>query len=322
MLICDQSWDARPPSVSVILPTYNRATLLPRAMGTVLGQDYRDLELIIVDDGSTDSTSAIVRGIADQRVRYCRLEQRRGAAAARNAGIALARGNLIAFQDSDDEWLPGKLGKQVRAMAEGGGSLGYSYSSFWHQTNGLRERIPSSLQTARHGSTFHRLLHGNFIGTPTLLVTRSCLELAGVFDETMRSLEDWDLVLRLSRVAEGLFVEEPLVLAHDSLSGVNSQRTEVMLASLNAIHRRYATEFRQDRRADAKMYLCMAEVGTQGTGLSNWCACVKHYALACSCDPSDVKTGILLVASLTGLKSMVRLRRLFHRLKSGTVGFL
>lgn len=321
MLICDQL-GCSAPSVSVILPTYNRATLLPRAMGTVLGQDYRDLELIVVDDGSTDGTSAIVRGIADQRVRYCRLGQRRGAAAARNAGIALARGNLIAFQDSDDEWLPGKLGKQVRAIAEGGGSLGYSYSSFWHETNVLRERIPSSLQIARHGSTFGRLLHSNFITTPALLVTRSCLELAGVFDETMRSLEDWDLVLRLSSVSDGTFIDEPLVLQHDSLSGVNSQGTEVMLASLNAIHRRYATEFRQDRHADAEMYLRMATVGTRGTGLSNWCACVKHYALACSCDPSDVKTWILLAMSLTGVGSVVRLRSLYRRFKSRTVGFL
>jgi glycosyltransferase involved in cell wall biosynthesis len=192
------------PLVSVIVPTFNRALVLPRAIASVLKQDYGNLELIVVDDGSTDETERVVAALSDRRISYYRVEANRGPAAARNTGIVLARGDLIAFQDSDDEWLPGKLRKQVRTIAEEGDSAGFSYSSFWHEVNGLQQQIPSVSQITRRGNTFHRLLYGNFIGMPTLVVTRSCLELAGAFDETMRSREDWDLMLRLATCRRGV----------------------------------------------------------------------------------------------------------------------
>lgn len=302
--------------VSVILPTFNRASVLPRAISTVLAQDYSNLELIVVDDGSTDGTDKVVAHTEDSRVVYCRLEQNGGPAVARNAGIRLARGSLIAFQDSDDEWLPGKLGKQVRTLLAAGDALTFSYSSFWHEVNGRQEQIPTSSQIAREGSTSSRLLHGNFIGTPALVVSRRCLELSGAFDESMRSLEDWDLALRLSRVAQAVFVDEPLVLAHDSSLGANSQDAHIMLASLNTIYSRYAADFLRDRSADAEMHLCMAIECTRGGGVSNWGACVRHSSLACLRDPANVKAWVYLLASLTGLKSVVGLRRLSHRLKS------
>ena len=97
------------PNVTVVLPTHDRAKLLRRAIDSVLSQDYQDLELIVVDDASTDDTQTVVQQFADQRIRYVRLADRQGATAARNAGISAARGEFIGFQDSDDEWLPGKL---------------------------------------------------------------------------------------------------------------------------------------------------------------------------------------------------------------------
>ncbi len=287
-------------------------------MSTVLDQDYRNLELIVVDDGSTDGTDQVVASVVDPRVMYHRLERNRGPAAARNAGIGLAQGNFIAFQDSDDEWLPGKLGKQVRALLATGSTLMFSYSFFWHEVNGFQEQIPTLSQIERKGSTFRRLLHGNFMGTPVLVVSRRCLELVGTFDEGMRSLEDWDLVLRLSRVAQAVFVDEPLVLAHDSLLGTNSQDAHIMLASLNTIYSHYAADFRRDRRADAEMHVRIAIEYTRGTGVSNWIACMRHFSLACLRDPANVKAWVLLLASLTGLKSVVGLRRLFRCLKSTT----
>ena len=103
--------------ISVIIPTYNRAKLLPRAVESVLNQTYQDIELIIVDDGSTDDTMEWVRGIKDDRVRYAQLNHQ-GACAARNHGISIARGEYIAFQDSDDIWFMDKLEKQLAFLHE------------------------------------------------------------------------------------------------------------------------------------------------------------------------------------------------------------
>ena len=101
-------------SVSVILPTYNRATLLSRSIGSVLVQTFEDLELIVVDDGSRDDTADVVKAIGDPRVRYVPLGRNRGLSAARNAGLAESRGEFLAFQDSDDEWHPEKDRKSTR----------------------------------------------------------------------------------------------------------------------------------------------------------------------------------------------------------------
>ena len=99
--------------VSVILPTFDRAELLPRSIGSVLAQTDGHLELIVVDDGSSDDTEGVVARLADPRVRYLRLPENRGLPAARNAGIAIARGEYVAFQDSDDVWAPDKLARVV-----------------------------------------------------------------------------------------------------------------------------------------------------------------------------------------------------------------
>ncbi len=104
------------PAVSVVLPTYNRAQSLPGAMRSVLDQSFGDLELIIVDDASTENIEAIVADFGDPRIRYLRLDHNSGAAAARNVGMAETRGQYIAFQDSDDIWLPGKLARQVELL--------------------------------------------------------------------------------------------------------------------------------------------------------------------------------------------------------------
>jgi glycosyltransferase involved in cell wall biosynthesis len=106
------------PQVSVVIPTYNRATVLGRAVTSVLNQTFSDLECVVVDDGSTDQTVALVEGFQDPRLRLIRLPVNRGVGHARNVGIQAASGELIAFLDSDDEWLPGKLERQVARLRE------------------------------------------------------------------------------------------------------------------------------------------------------------------------------------------------------------
>ena len=105
------------PLISVILPTYNRAHTLMRAVTSVLNQDYREIELIVVDDASTDGTTELLESIADPRLRVIRHDHNKGVAGATNTGIQAARGEIIAFQDSDDEWLDGKLSHQMARLA-------------------------------------------------------------------------------------------------------------------------------------------------------------------------------------------------------------
>ena len=102
------------PTVTVVIPTYNRANLLGRSIRSVIGQTYGDFELIIVDDGSTDSTAEIAASFDDERVKYIRREQNGGVGAARNTGIKAAIGKFVAFNDHDDEWLPDKLERQMK----------------------------------------------------------------------------------------------------------------------------------------------------------------------------------------------------------------
>ena len=116
------------PVVSVVLPTYNRAPLLGRSIRSVLAQSYGDFEVFVIDDGSTDETAGVVADFRDRRIRYVPLPRDTGAAAARNVGIRMSRGKFLAFQDSDDEWLPSKLAKQVSAFERGPAGLGAVYS--------------------------------------------------------------------------------------------------------------------------------------------------------------------------------------------------
>ena len=106
-----------PPSVSVVIPAYNRAATIVAAIDSVLRQTWTDFELIVVDDGSTDGTLAAAAAVADPRLRLVPAPRNLGAAGARNLGVEEARGTWIAFQDSDDEWLPEKLAKQMARLA-------------------------------------------------------------------------------------------------------------------------------------------------------------------------------------------------------------
>ncbi len=141
------------PLISVVLPTFNRKRLLPRAINSVLNQTYKNLELIIIDDGSTDNTEEIVKAYSDTRIRYCKQKLNRGGSAARNAGIKLAKGELISFQDSDDEWLPEKLERQVRKFSEVGDDVGVIYCGYESVFERTKEVLPRSIPDESHNCT-------------------------------------------------------------------------------------------------------------------------------------------------------------------------
>jgi glycosyltransferase involved in cell wall biosynthesis len=124
--------------VSVILPTFNRADTLPRSIGSVLEQQHKNLELIVVDDGSTDRTRELVANISDPRIRYIWVDRNRGQSAARNVGISIARAELVAFQNSDDLWAREKLTRQLQALLDDPRLAGVYCDLRRHQLDGAQ----------------------------------------------------------------------------------------------------------------------------------------------------------------------------------------
>jgi O-antigen biosynthesis protein len=206
------------PDVSVVLPTYNRADLLGRSIGSVLAQTFDRFELLVVDDGSTDATADVVGRFGDDRIRYMRGTRNRGPAAARNAGIAAARGALLAFQDSDDEWLPDKLRQHVDAFAGAPVPVGVVYSDMlWVGTDGTEayRRSPTVVphRLIDPATGFYQVYH---LGIQSAVVKRECFARVGGFDDRLPAFEDLELLIRLSRDYEFLHVRQALVRYHQA----------------------------------------------------------------------------------------------------------
>lgn len=200
--------------VSVVIPTYNRAQLLSRAIVSVLDQTLSNLELIVVDDGSTDNTADVVRSFCDSRIRYTPLGKNCGGAYARNQGIQLAIGEFIAFLDSDDIWLPEKLEKQIAALRNSNNSqVTVAYCSY-HEEHELTQRT-ISVEADRAGDVFDDLLQGWCPPSSASIVKRSELNKVGGFDESLPSFQDYDLWLRLAEASnQFVAISEPLLIKH------------------------------------------------------------------------------------------------------------
>ena len=209
------------PLVSVVIPAYNRAAHLPAAIDSVLAQTHTDLELIVVDDGSDDGTANVLAAYAgkDPRVRSIRHGQRKGAQAARNTGIHASQGRWIAFLDSDDQWLSDSLElrlrlaetEQVQAVhsecyilrpsqaesPQGGASSGEEAK---RECMGLR---------TLHGQIYKELLRQPSPMFQGLLVTKEALARIGYLDESIRSYQEWDSILRLAKHYRFAFLPQP-----------------------------------------------------------------------------------------------------------------
>lgn len=195
-------------TVSVIIPVYNRAQTVLDAIRSVLEQTFRDFELLIIDDASTDDIEGSLASVGDDRVRLVRLKENRGAAGARNAGIRESKGLYVAFLDSDDQWLPEKLERQLQFMrapatASRASCTGFALLTPRHPEGEVR--IDEDAATDVGLSLGCRVSPGS-----TLVYERSLFEEIGALDETMRRLEDWDWLLRYTKRAKLTIVPEVL----------------------------------------------------------------------------------------------------------------
>jgi glycosyltransferase involved in cell wall biosynthesis len=196
------------PLISVIIPTYNRAGVVEEAVDSVLAQEYNDFELIVVDDGSTDNTSEALAPYGDDVTVL--FQENKGVSAARNRGIAKASGRYIAFLDSDDLWLPGKLSAQVEFFNERPDALICQTEEVWVR-NGIRVN-PGKRHKKPSGMIFEPSLELCLVSPSAVMIRRDLLERAGGFDETLPACEDYDLWLRISWRFPIYLIEIPLII--------------------------------------------------------------------------------------------------------------
>jgi glycosyltransferase involved in cell wall biosynthesis len=218
--------------ISIILPTYNRASTIINAINSVLKQTYTNFELIVVDDASQDNTGELVEALTDDRIRYIKNEINLGANATRNIGIDASKGDYIAFQDSDDCWRKDKLEKQVNAMVIADENVGVVYTGFnYYKENDLEYKPNRGLSIYdKTKGIYHYLLSINIVSTQTILVKKRCFNVVGNFDINMPRLQDWDLCLRLAREFEFILIDEPLVDVFYTQGSISSNNTAYIRA--------------------------------------------------------------------------------------------
>lgn len=215
------------PRVNIIIPTYNRAPLLKHALDSVLSQTFQDFEVIVVDDGSIDNTKQLAESYS--QVCYIRLEHSGLPALVRNSGLRIAYGNYVAFLDSDDQWLPQKLERQV-AVLDKYPKVGLVCSNaLVLEKNRNTGQLYLREGQGRSGWVLKELLKDNFVITSTAVVRRSMLEQVGAFEEItlLRALEDYDLWLRVAAVSEVYYIPEPLAIYRNSPASIRAQQSRV-----------------------------------------------------------------------------------------------
>lgn len=199
--------DTSKPLVSVIIPTYNRVKTVCEAIDSVLNQTYGNIEVIVVDDGSTDGTGDVLKSRYGDAIQY--IYQENQGTPPRNVGIRQSKGEYIAFLDSDDLWKPNKLDIQIEQFKNLDEDVGLTYSGFEYSSqDGGTEQTHGCFYK---GEVVDDLVVKNFIQISSVVMRRKCFELTGFFDETLLRSEDWDLWLRLVFYYEVACIDEVLI---------------------------------------------------------------------------------------------------------------
>ncbi len=221
------------PLVSVIIPTFNRGWILREAIDSVLDQDYQNVELIVVDDGSTDDTPAILSAYGEKIVVL--RQQNAGVSAARNSGIRAATGHLISFLDSDDLWLPQKLSCQVDFFCTHPTALICQTEEIWIR-NGIRVN-PKIRHKKPAGMIFEKSLALCLVSPSAVMLKKLLFEKVGVFDESLPACEDYDLWLRLSCQYPVFLIDHPLIVKRGGHADQLSRTPGLDRFRIQALHK-------------------------------------------------------------------------------------
>ena len=244
--------------VSVVLPTYNRGPTLERAIRSVLAQTFNDFELIIVDDRSDDDTQQILeRFAAHDKVRIV-TQLVRGCAVARNLGVSMSEGRYIAFQDSDDEWLPQLLHKAVQALERAGAETGVFYSDMLRvdaqgrATHWYSPEVQKGVLIDEASLDFQVV----GIGMQSAVIRRACFDAIGGFDEALPRFIDLELFIRLSQKFRFHHCRDALVRYH-AVEGISTNRQALVTARRHLLNK-YRRRLARHKRHLAQQYLQLA----------------------------------------------------------------
>ncbi len=279
-------------TVSAIITTYNYGRFIGGAIDSVLHQTRPPDEVVIVDDGSTDETAAIVAPYRSQGVRYI-YQQNSGAGAARNKGIQSTGGQLLAFLDADDRWMPNKLELQLehlRLHPTAGLITGSEWQVNLESKGAPQDEGPVLFRRRPVGAAqlYRRLLVENFVGNPSIvLVRRTRFERAGLFDEGLRLGQDWDMWIRIAWTCRIGIVDAPLLYFNFHSGSLTAGQREARIASNREIRRRY---IHQVRSPFARFQLLRA-----ATSMSHF------YAAASMSDDPSMRVSTLRLAALAFL---------------------
>ena len=198
------------PTVSFVIPTYNRAAWLGKTLHSVLNQTYQDFEIIVVDDGSTDGTAQLVQSFSS--IQYILLKENYGVSRARNEGLIMAKGRYICFLDSDDLWDKNKLQTQVQYMEKNMDCLVCYTDEIWIR-RGVRVN-PMKKHQKYSGDIFRHCLPLCIVSPSSVMLRAGLFNEVGNFDESLPACEDYDLWLRIALKCEFHFIKEPLIIKH------------------------------------------------------------------------------------------------------------
>ena len=299
--------------VSVIIPTHNRADLLPETIKSVLAQTYNNIEIVVVDNGSTDNTGEVIAKMNVAALRYYRQENSGGPAGPRNNGFKHSSGEYIAFLDSDDIWLPDKIKRQVEIL-ENNSRVGLVFCQCKFFGEGYHENklYPSK---AFSGNIFEKLILGNFVPTVSVLCRREALEQIGVFDENpnLRAFEDYELWIRIAYKFQFHYINEPLCLFRvhpQNFLGMNNLKSHLgaFRALCSAINKVGFNET-QLKKAVGHHYLTTAMAWLENENYDNF---EKFLERSIAYKPEPLAVAIYALKLIGGNKLLYRLYSLYR----------
>jgi glycosyltransferase involved in cell wall biosynthesis len=240
--------------VSVIIPTYNRGNLIINSIKSVLNQTFRNLEVIVVDDGSTDNTEDEVNKITDKRIKYIKLSSNRGGSNARNVGIKNATGQFISFQDSDDIFYPNKIEKQIKNIINKNSIFDFCKINVIYNST-YSYLIPNARQenSIIKGEIFNELIsRGNFISTQSMIIRTKYMK-NHLFDIEMPRLQDYDVILGMIPKVKISYTNEVLVDLHIQNNSVTHSPSKLKKAIYILLNKKY--DFNKSQKESFLKYL-------------------------------------------------------------------
>lgn len=233
--------------ISVVIPTYNREKLIVQSINSVLEQTYENIEVIVVDDASTDNTKEVVKKIKDKRVKYIGLKQNKGACNARNVGIENATGDYIAFQDSDDIFRPEKIEKQYSNLIENKSDM--DFCKICINDKDIKIEVPTLEQEESiiNNKILDELCNGNFISTQAVLIKKNVIK-RYMFDTKLPRLQDFDIVMRMAPEIKISYTKEVLVDLYRQNDSISNSYEKLKNAITFILNKNYKLNLEQKEK--------------------------------------------------------------------------